>query len=166
MAIPIAAILAAANLISQGVGKIGERRRARAQADRAKNDLYIEHALDAGAEAGGDVSGGRMTWAQHGIDRQLGEALHGIDSRPVDYGGAVGAIQGSTSALGGKGAGIGAESQPGTAPRLSIGSPEDYEPATGGYISQSRIQAPIVISGPDRGTRRNPDDEDWYGNYA
>jgi hypothetical protein len=72
-------------------------------------------------------------------------------------------IGGVGGALGGKAAPTPAST--GTAPRLSIGSPEDFQPAEG-YVSQSRIQAPIVISGPDRGVRRVPDDEDWFGNYA
>jgi hypothetical protein len=160
--LPIAAILAAAQLISSGVGQVRDRRLAKERAARAKNDLYVQHALDEGGRHG-DVSAGRMTWAQHGIDQQEARDEYEINNRPVDYGSLGGLIGGVGGALGGKAAPTPAST--GTAPRLSIGSPEDFQPAEG-YVSQSRIQAPIVISGPDRGGLRRPEDDDWYGNYA
>jgi hypothetical protein len=49
-------------------------------------------------------------------------------------------------------------------------APASATPEGDGVISTQRIQAPLIISGPDRkpGSRGgiDDDDEDWFGNYA
>jgi hypothetical protein len=162
MAIPIAAILAAAQLIQGGVQKVTDRRNAMRARYKADQDNYKDVLLRAAERRGADTTAGRQLLRQGDMDYQDALTQRGITNRPIDYGSIGGLIGGVGGAIGGKAAPTAPTTQ---APPMSIGAPEDFQPAEG-YVSQSRIQAPIIISGPDRGVRRNPDDEDWFGNYA
>lgn len=186
MTLPIAAILAAAQLISGGVQKVTDRRAAMRARNRAHEDAYREAAIQAAAHAGGDTFGARANQQNNQIDYQSALAQRQIANRPINYGSIGGLVSGVGGAIGN-----GPESKPETGDKvpgavadgadqlngsadvqnvggrpITIGSPTPSDDAYEGYISPSRIQAPFVISGPDRGPMRRPTDEDWYGNYG